>query len=125
MEEAIAKVEEKESLQSEEVDNFMVIMIKFAIIIIINIIIKIIIRQSEDVGGCTPRYIGHDIDSEMASNLRMLCLVVLLLRLVRVPGRFYENDKTEQPQHALSCRSSAEVCESHCMQACELVRCNL
>jgi len=53
VEEAIAKVEEKESLQSEE---------------------------SEDVGGCTPRYIGHDIDSEMASNLRMLCLVVLLLR---------------------------------------------
>ena len=30
--------------------------------------------------GCTPRYIGHDIDSEMARNLRMLCLVVLLLR---------------------------------------------
>ena len=82
VEEAIAKVDEKESLQSEEVDNFMVIMIKFAIIIIINIIIKIIILQSEAVSGCTPRYIGHDIDSEMASNLRMLCLVVLLLRLV-------------------------------------------
>merc|ERR1719278_1718305 len=36
--------------------------------------------EKEDVGGCTPRYIGHDIDSEMASKLRMLCLVVLLLR---------------------------------------------
>ena len=36
---------------------------------------------------CTPRYIGHDIDSEMASNLRMLCLVVLLLRLVNFLGK--------------------------------------
>ena len=36
--------------------------------------------SKENLGDCTPRYIGHDIDSEMASNLRMLCLVVLLLR---------------------------------------------
>ena len=36
--------------------------------------------SKENMGDCTPRYIGHDIDSEMASNLRMLCLVVLLLR---------------------------------------------
>jgi len=50
VEEAMAKVEEKQS------------------------------EESKDVSECTPRYIGHDIDSEMASNLRMLCLVVLLLR---------------------------------------------
>ena len=45
------------------------------------------ISQSKDVSECTPRYIGHDIDSEMASNLRMLCLVVLLLRLVNLLGK--------------------------------------
>jgi hypothetical protein len=38
--------------------------------------------QSSAAPDCTPRYIGHDIDSEMATNLRMLCLVVLLLRSV-------------------------------------------
>ena len=94
VEEAIAKVDEKESFQSEQVDDFIVIII--SVIIIINIIIKSIIPQSDAVSGCTPRYIGHDIDSEMASNLRMLCLVVLLLRLVH-----------KQPQDALSGCSAA------------------
>ena len=65
----MAKVEEK---QSEEV----------ASLIITTSTIIMIISQSKDVSECTPRYIGHDIDSEMASNLRMLCLVVLLLRSV-------------------------------------------
>ena len=37
-------------------------------------------------GDCEPRYIGHDIDSEMASKLRMLCLVVLLLRCLPSPS---------------------------------------
>ena len=73
MEEAMVKVEEK---QFEEVANFIIITTP-----IIIMIIKINISQSKDVvSECTPRYIGHDIDSEMASNLRMLCLVVLLLR---------------------------------------------
>ena len=48
-------------------------------IAIISTIISLILSK-EMVGDCTPRYIGHDIDSEMASNLRMLCLAVLLLR---------------------------------------------
>ena len=60
VEEAITKVEEKlESKVERKVEE----------------------KQSLNSSECTPRYIGHDIDSEMASNLRMLCLVVLLLRL--------------------------------------------
>ena len=50
--------------------------------------------SKENVGGdCTPRYIGHDIDSEMASNLRMLCLVVLLLRYNLEKDKDNRNDE--------------------------------
>ena len=49
--------------------------------------------SKENVGDCTPRYIGHDIDSEMASNLRMLCLVVLLLRYNLEEDKDNHNDE--------------------------------
>ena len=65
MEEAITKVEEKLESKVEEESK---------------------VGQSLNSSECTPRYIGHDIDSEMASNLRMLCLVVLLLRLPSLAG---------------------------------------
>ena len=80
MEEAIAKVEEKQP--GEEVSFINLIITTTTIIMIIEISIS----QSKDVSECTPRYIGHDIDSEMASKLRMLCLVVLLLRCLLSPS---------------------------------------
>ena len=49
--------------------------------------------SKENLGDCTPRYIGHDIDSEMASNLRMLCLVVLLLRYNLKKDKYNYNDE--------------------------------
>ena len=49
--------------------------------------------SKENLGDCTPRYIGHDIDSEMASNLRMLCLVVLLLRYNLEKDKDKDNDE--------------------------------
>ena len=49
--------------------------------------------SKENLGDCTPRYIGHDIDSEMASNLRMLCLVVLLLRYNLEKDKDNRNDE--------------------------------
>ena len=49
--------------------------------------------SKENLGDCTPRYIGHDIDSEMASNLRMLCLVVLLLRYNLEKDKDNHNDE--------------------------------
>ena len=78
----MAKVEEK---QSEEVAT--------ASLIITTSTIIMIISQSKDVSECTPRYIGHDIDSEMASNLRMLCLVVLLLRYNLEKDKDNRNDE--------------------------------